>query len=151
MHFRLFPAFSLTVKTLSWMPRKANYCNYIVFTKMSWPGDSEETFRSSSQTVTCFSPKVSHCPFYCWTSCRKAVNYNLYTSFSFHPTGNWNRVYRFSSERFIHSPTDRLMLHFLRTSRPIVQRSCFFDQTQCCLWFRGTPSSRCKRFCGFNE
>ena len=111
MHFRLFPAFSSTVKSLSWMTLKANR-NYILFTKLSWPGDSEETFRYSSQTATCFSPKVSHCPFHCWTSIRKSVNYNFFTSFLFHPTGNWNRVYRFSSERFIHSTTDRLMLHF---------------------------------------
>ena len=28
-------------------------CNYILFTKLLWPGDSEETFRFSSQTATC--------------------------------------------------------------------------------------------------
>ena len=28
-------------------------CNYILFTKLSWPGDSEGTFRSSSQAATC--------------------------------------------------------------------------------------------------
>ena len=35
-----------------------NYCNYILFTKLPWPGDSEGTFRSSSQTATC--PPVYH-------------------------------------------------------------------------------------------
>ena len=37
-----------------------NYCNcnYILFTKLAWPGDSEGTFRSSSQAATC--PPVYH-------------------------------------------------------------------------------------------
>ena len=30
-------------------------CNYILFTKLPWPGDSEGTFRSSSQAATCSS------------------------------------------------------------------------------------------------
>ena len=30
-----------------------NFCNYILFTKLPWPGDSERTFRSSSQAATC--------------------------------------------------------------------------------------------------
>ena len=34
------------------------YCNYISFTKLSWPGDNKGTFRSSSQAVTC--PSVYH-------------------------------------------------------------------------------------------
>ena len=33
-------------------------CNYILFTKLPWPGDSEGTFRSSSQAATC--PPVYH-------------------------------------------------------------------------------------------
>ena len=33
-------------------------CNYILFTKLPWPGDSEMTFRSSSQAATC--PSVYH-------------------------------------------------------------------------------------------
>ena len=33
-------------------------CNYILFTKLPWPGDSERTFRSSSQAATC--PRVYH-------------------------------------------------------------------------------------------
>ena len=33
-------------------------CNYILFTKLPWPGDSERTFRSSSQAATC--PSVYH-------------------------------------------------------------------------------------------
>ena len=33
-------------------------CNYILFTKLPWPGDSEVTFRSSSQAATC--PPVCH-------------------------------------------------------------------------------------------
>ena len=38
----------------------SNYCNcnYILFTKLPWPGDSEGTFRSSSQAATC--PPVYH-------------------------------------------------------------------------------------------
>ena len=32
--------------------------NYILFTKLPWPGDSEGTFRSSSQAATC--PPVYH-------------------------------------------------------------------------------------------
>ena len=33
-------------------------CNYILFTKLPWPGDREGTFRSSSQAATC--PSVYH-------------------------------------------------------------------------------------------
>ena len=33
-------------------------CNYILFTKLAWPEDSEGTFRSSSQAATC--PPVYH-------------------------------------------------------------------------------------------
>ena len=33
-------------------------CNYILFAKLPWPGDSEGTFRSSSQAATC--PPVYH-------------------------------------------------------------------------------------------
>ena len=33
-------------------------CDYILFTKLPWPGDSEGTFRSSSQAPTC--PPVYH-------------------------------------------------------------------------------------------
>ena len=33
-------------------------CNYILFTELPWPGDSEGTFRSSSQAATC--PPVYH-------------------------------------------------------------------------------------------
>ena len=33
-------------------------CNYILFTKLPWPGDSEGNFRSSSQAATC--PPVYH-------------------------------------------------------------------------------------------
>ena len=33
-------------------------CNYILFTKLPWPGDSEGTFRSSSQAASC--PPVYH-------------------------------------------------------------------------------------------
>ena len=38
-----------------------------LFTKLPWPGDSEGTFRSSSQTAICthvyHSVEASHCPF----------------------------------------------------------------------------------------
>ena len=39
-------------------------CNYILFTNLPWPGDSEETFRSLSQAATCLPHMVeaSHCP-----------------------------------------------------------------------------------------
>ena len=33
-------------------------CNYILFTKLPWPGDSEGTFWSLSQAATC--PPVYH-------------------------------------------------------------------------------------------
>ena len=33
-------------------------CNYILFTKLPWPGDSEGAFRLSSQAATC--PPVYH-------------------------------------------------------------------------------------------
>ena len=50
-------------------------CNYILFTKLPWPGDSEVTFRSSGQAAppTCLPHTVeaSHCPFNCWTSSRE--------------------------------------------------------------------------------
>ena len=35
-----------------------SYCTYILFSKLPWPGDSEGTFRSSSQAATC--PSVYH-------------------------------------------------------------------------------------------
>ena len=38
-------------------PKTCN-CNYILFTKLPWQGDSEGTFRSSSQAATC--PPVYH-------------------------------------------------------------------------------------------
>ena len=36
-----------------------------LFTKLSWPAESKESFRSSSQAASCLSYKVkaSHCPF----------------------------------------------------------------------------------------
>ena len=33
-------------------------CNYILFTKLPWPGDSEGTFRSLSQAATCLPHTV---------------------------------------------------------------------------------------------
>ena len=44
----------------AWPPIRldCNYCNYILFTNLPWPGDSEGTFRSSSQAATC--PSVYH-------------------------------------------------------------------------------------------
>ena len=68
-------------------------CNYILFTKLPWPGDSEITFWSSSQAATC--PSVyhtrwrQHCSFNCWTSSRAAVNTNFY-SLWFDPMPEWN-------------------------------------------------------------
>ena len=38
--------------------RAATDRNYILFTKLPWPGDSEGIFRSSSQAATC--PPVYH-------------------------------------------------------------------------------------------
>ena len=42
-------------------------CNYILFTKLPWSGDSEGTFRSSSQAATCppHTAAASHCLFNC--------------------------------------------------------------------------------------
>ena len=42
-------------------------CNYILLTKLPWPGDSEETFPSLSQAATCFPDTVeaSRCPVNC--------------------------------------------------------------------------------------
>ena len=42
-------------------------CNYILFTKLPWPGDSEGTFWSSSQAATCLphTAEASHSPFNC--------------------------------------------------------------------------------------
>ena len=36
-----------------WYKKTKNNCNYILFTKLPGPGDSEVTFRSSSQAATC--------------------------------------------------------------------------------------------------
>ena len=87
-------------------------CNYNLFTKLPWPGDSEGTFRSSSQTATC--PPGHHTrrrlhtlSFYCWTSSRENVNIKFY-SFWFHPIGNRTPVNHFSSRRSMHSTTARL-------------------------------------------
>ena len=33
-------------------------CNYILFTKLPWPGDSEGTFQSSSNAATCLPHAV---------------------------------------------------------------------------------------------
>ena len=46
--------YSFSVKT----NKSLSNCNYILFTKLPWPGDSEGTFRSSSQAATC--PSVYH-------------------------------------------------------------------------------------------
>ena len=43
---------------ISAWPCNYRNCNFIVFTKLLWPGDSEGTFRSSSQAATC--PHVYH-------------------------------------------------------------------------------------------
>ena len=88
--------------------RNTCYWNYISFTMLSWLGNTEGTFRSSSQATTCLphTMEASHCPFNCWMSSRKVVNTNFY-SLWFDPTGNRTRVYRFSSRRSIHLITDR--------------------------------------------
>ena len=42
------------------------FCNYTLFAELPWPGDSEETFRSSSQAATTCLPhtvEASHCLF----------------------------------------------------------------------------------------
>ena len=83
-------------------------CNYILFTKLPWPGDNEGTFRSSSQAATC--PPVYHTRRRLRTVPsiveHQAVNTDVYSPW-FDPTGNRTRVYRFSSRRSIHSTTDR--------------------------------------------
>ena len=86
-------------------------CNYILFTELPWPGDSEGTFRSSSQAATC--PPVYHTRRRLYTvhfnaECQENfVNTNFYNLW-FDPTRNRTRAYRFSSRRSIHSTTDRL-------------------------------------------
>ena len=42
-------------------------CNYILFTKLTWPGDSDGNFRSLSQAATYLPHAVetSHCPLNC--------------------------------------------------------------------------------------
>ena len=84
-------------------------CNYILFTKLPWSGDSEGTFRSSSQAAT--FPPVYHTRRRLHTVSliaeRQAVNTN-FCSLWFDPTGKRTQVYNFSSRCAIHSTTDRL-------------------------------------------
>ena len=86
--------------------RKFEKCNYIFFTKLPWPGDSEGTFRSSSQAATC--PSVYHTRWRLHTVpliAERQAGSCEYQFFSlwFDSTGNRTRVYRFSSRRSIHS------------------------------------------------
>ena len=99
------------VCTITLILKFGPYCNYILFTKLPWPGDSEGTFRSSSQAATC--PPVYHTrrrlhtvPLIAERQAGKLVNTNFY-SLWFDPTENRTRVYRFSSRRSIHSTTNR--------------------------------------------
>ena len=78
------------------------YCNYNLYTKLPWPGDSKRTFRSPSQAATCLLHAMEASRSYCWTSSRKAVNSNFYGLW-FDSTGNRTQVYRFSSRRSIHA------------------------------------------------
>ena len=53
-----------------------------LFTKLLWPGVSEETFRSSSQTAICPPVTIHGGGFFtlflqCWMLSRKAVSINL--------------------------------------------------------------------------
>ena len=89
-------------------------CNYILFSKLPWPGDSEGTFWSSSQPATC--PPVYHTrrrlhivPLIPERQAGKLVNTNFHSVW-FDPTGNRTRVYHLSSRRSIHSTTDRVNL-----------------------------------------
>ena len=85
-------------------------CNFMLFIKLHWPGDSEGTFRSRVKL-----PPVQ-CPphgggftlsFLMLNGQRKeAVNTKFY-SLWFDPTGNQTRVYRLGTRRSIHSTTDR--------------------------------------------
>ena len=54
--------------------------NYVLFTKFSWPGDSEGTFRSSSQAATCLlhTAKVSHCLFLLLTVKQGSFEYQFF-------------------------------------------------------------------------
>ena len=59
--------------------RKIQVNFFIFFSKWTYPGDTKEALRSSSQTTTC--PFVYHTPwrphivpFHCWPSSREAVN-----------------------------------------------------------------------------
>ena len=102
-------------------------CNYILLTKLPWPGDSEGTFWSSSQAATC--PPVYHTrrrlhtvPLIAERQTGKFVNTNFYRLW-FDPTGNRTRVYHFSSRRFIHSTTDRSTANAMAVK-------IFFNQTR---------------------
>ena len=53
--------------------------NYILFTKLPWPGDSKRNFRSSSQAATCppHTMVASHCFFLLLKSSKETVNTNF--------------------------------------------------------------------------
>ena len=124
----------------NWGPRQLTTLFVIVinilFAKLPWPGDSKETFQSSSQVATCPVPtclphtvEASHCPFNCWTSSREAVNPNFY-SLWLDSTGNQTLVYcsvadTLSTRPLIgvsdHKPTDchrKLIANQLTTDWP---------------------------------
>ena len=80
-----------------------------LFTKLSWPGDSEGIFLPLSQAAT-FLPhtaEASHSPFHCWTLSRKAMNTNFHYLW-FDPIGKQTRVYRFCSGGSIDLTTNQL-------------------------------------------
>ena len=56
----VFGSFTTEKSTKNERRRSHNYCNYILFPKLPWPGDSERTFRSSSEAAT--SPVPTHLP-----------------------------------------------------------------------------------------
>ena len=91
--------YNFTPSTISAGGNPCN-CNYFLFTKLPWSGDSEGTFWSSNLAATCLphTAEASHCPVICWTSSREAVNTNFY-SLWFDPTlcaswlpGWWRQV-----------------------------------------------------------
>ena len=110
-------------------------CNYILFTSLPWPGDSEGTFRSSSQAATCPPVYLTRWRLhtvpliaYCSTSSKEAANTNFYGPW-LDQTRNRTLVYRFSSRRSMHLITNPEM-ETGRVDQPVglPAGSRFFDR-----------------------
>ena len=83
-------------------------CNYVSFTKLPWLGDSEGTFRSSSQAATCLPHDGGFTLSFLYLNVKQgSCEYQFYSLLS-DPTRKRTQVYRFSCRRSIHSTPDRL-------------------------------------------